>query len=159
MICTLWSRGQAYIPEDQRPLLWKTFGGICAWVKEFHSNNYGDVHFPVHFQLLENSLCPVVPSSENLKPQDSLLHNTTLTSSNMLKNFNMVEEIKVKLWNSLTQAKLSPKVFHSRGLWSSGMLGLTPDPWRWTTWEIAYAAYTINASWWWIVSLFETRRG
>ena len=31
------------------------------------------------------------------------------------------------LWNFLTQAKLSPTVYHSRGLWSSGTLCLTPE--------------------------------
>lgn len=44
------------VPEDQRPLLWKTFGDIFAWIKEFNSNTSGEVHFPLHFQLLENSL-------------------------------------------------------------------------------------------------------
>jgi hypothetical protein len=38
------------ILEEQRPLLWKTFKDSFAWVKEFHSNNFGDIHFPVQLQ-------------------------------------------------------------------------------------------------------------
>jgi hypothetical protein len=34
---------------------------------------------------------------------------------------------RLLLWNSLTQAKLSLKVFHSSGLWSSGTLCLIPE--------------------------------
>ena len=56
------SGGKHNFPENQKPLLWNTFGDSFAWIKEFHS--------------------------------------TTLTSSTMLKFFNVVEEVKVVLQRS-----------------------------------------------------------
>jgi len=38
------------IPEDQMPPVWKTFGDIFAWVKEFHSTSSTLLKF---FNMLE----------------------------------------------------------------------------------------------------------
>ena len=41
------------IPEDQSPLLWKTFGDSFAWVKEFHSTTLTSFTMLKFFNMVE----------------------------------------------------------------------------------------------------------